>query len=215
MILSTGQISVANNKVFCKLGNNEIRDLTQDTAYVHPATKQCNYTYTHPSTPQCNVSSRLDTIENKVNTTSGVPRWYFSSNSTWNCSQAGTYTFILVGGGEGWHETSIGVNINGHSGEYIVTTASVTVGNYTIIIGEAGIDDSNSSTSRRGGTTSISGNSLSISARGGGNVTNTPQGSDGGYSPGTLVGSGTVGRGGRGGNHTLISNAQPGACAIY
>ena len=46
---------MANSKVYCKLGNGTVRDLTQDnnTVYTHPATKQCNYTYTHPSTQQC------------------------------------------------------------------------------------------------------------------------------------------------------------------
>ena len=45
MVLTTGLISVANNKVYCKLGNGTVRDLTQDndTVYTHPATKQCNY----------------------------------------------------------------------------------------------------------------------------------------------------------------------------
>lgn len=46
IILTTGLIQVANNKVYCKLGNGSVRDLTQDTntIYTHPATKQCNYT---------------------------------------------------------------------------------------------------------------------------------------------------------------------------
>ena len=42
--LTTGLISVANNKVYCKLGNGTVRDLTLDTntVYTHPTTKQCS-----------------------------------------------------------------------------------------------------------------------------------------------------------------------------
>lgn len=41
-------------------------DIPSITPYVHPSTKQCNYTYTHPSTIQCSASSRLSSIENKL-----------------------------------------------------------------------------------------------------------------------------------------------------
>ena len=57
--LETGGILVSQNHVYCKLGNNTIRDLTQDTIYTHPSSKQCNYTYTHPATKQCNYSPDL------------------------------------------------------------------------------------------------------------------------------------------------------------
>ena len=59
--LTTGLIQVANNKVYCKLGNDTIRDLTQDndTIYVHPTTKQCNYSYEHPSEKQCDYEPDL------------------------------------------------------------------------------------------------------------------------------------------------------------
>lgn len=45
MILNHGAIQVANSKVFCKLGNGTVRDLTLDTntVYTHPTTKQCDY----------------------------------------------------------------------------------------------------------------------------------------------------------------------------
>ena len=51
-------IQVANSKVFAKLGNGTVRDLTLDTntVYTHPTAKQCNYAYTHPTTKQCNYS---------------------------------------------------------------------------------------------------------------------------------------------------------------
>ena len=62
--LTRAQISVASSKVFCKLGNGVVRDLTQDndTVYVHPATKQCNYAYTHPTTKQCTWNPDLSNI---------------------------------------------------------------------------------------------------------------------------------------------------------
>ena len=43
--LTHGLIQVANSKVFAKLGNGTVRDLTLDTntVYTHPTTKQCNY----------------------------------------------------------------------------------------------------------------------------------------------------------------------------
>ena len=41
-------------------------DIPSITPYVHPSTKQCNYTYTHPSTIQCSASSRLSSIESKL-----------------------------------------------------------------------------------------------------------------------------------------------------
>ena len=53
LILNNGKLLVTPNKVYA--GPNRI-DLTQDTKYVHPTAKQCNYVYTHPSTKQCNYS---------------------------------------------------------------------------------------------------------------------------------------------------------------
>lgn len=41
--LEFGGISVANSKVYAKLGNDTTRDLTQDTIYQHPAEKQCTW----------------------------------------------------------------------------------------------------------------------------------------------------------------------------
>ena len=41
-------------------------DIPSITPYVHPSTKQCNYTYAHPSTIQCSASSRLSSIESKL-----------------------------------------------------------------------------------------------------------------------------------------------------
>ena len=213
--LTTGLIQVANSKVFCKLGNGTVRNLCQDTVYTHPATKQCKYTYTHPSTPQCNVSSRLDSIENKVNTATGVPRWYFETNSTWACPESGTYTFILVGGGQGWIHTDYGYS-DGRCGKCTSVTRHANAGSYTITIGKAGSNDTNGRIDSDGGVTSITGSGFSISAAGGSSAAGTGAGNSGGYQAGTLIGSGTVGRGGIGQSYAPARvNAYKGAVAIY
>ena len=49
-------IQIANSKVFCKLGNGTIRDLTLDT----------NTVYTHPSTIQCNASTEINNLKTSV-----------------------------------------------------------------------------------------------------------------------------------------------------
>ena len=54
--LTTGLISVANNKVFCKTGSGSVVDLTQDT----------NTIYTHPSTIQCNASTEINNLKSSV-----------------------------------------------------------------------------------------------------------------------------------------------------
>ena len=54
-MLTKGAIVCANNRVFA--GCNSVRQLANladiPAKYVHPATKQCNYSYTHPSTKVC------------------------------------------------------------------------------------------------------------------------------------------------------------------
>lgn len=45
-------------------GVNKI-DLTKDTVYTHPKTKQCNYAYTHPTSKQCNYSVDLSKYATK------------------------------------------------------------------------------------------------------------------------------------------------------
>ena len=56
IILTVAQISVANSKVFCKLGNGAVRDLTLDT----------NTVYTHPSAIQCDASSEIESLKSSV-----------------------------------------------------------------------------------------------------------------------------------------------------
>ena len=187
-----------------------MKDLTA-SGYVHPSTKQCNYSYSHPSTPQCNVSSRLDSIENKVNTTSGVPRWYFDKNGTWKCPETALYTIILVGGGGGGcYKDDYFSGHYGGPGEYVLETLSVSKGNYSITIGEGGIGGSYSN-SGPGSPTRISG--LGLSAAGGsyrGHEANNSLG----YMAGTLIGSGSVGAGGIG-MYNRSTDGESGGVAIY
>ena len=192
-----------------------MKDLTATgAAYVHPSTKQCNYTYTHPATPQCNVSSRLDTIENKVNTTSGVPRWYFNIGGTWNCPTSGYYTIILVGGGGGYSSNSQ-IYHGGATGGYTIKTVYVNAGNYSVTVGVAGDSGRDA---EDGGASSIS--RLNLSANGGahGVINDGTSNKTTGYEVGTLVGPGTVGQGGRCIDGTYgqgLSGAYSGAVAIY
>lgn len=77
-LLNTGKLLVGNSKVFAKLGNGSVRDLTLDTntVYTHSSTKQCNYVYTHPTTKQCNAATvTADVIYNASNAIS-IPDRY-------------------------------------------------------------------------------------------------------------------------------------------
>lgn len=47
------------------MGSSKI-DLTKDTAYVHPSTKQCNYAYTHPTSKQCNYNVDTSSFATKA-----------------------------------------------------------------------------------------------------------------------------------------------------
>lgn len=51
-ILSSGKLVITPNHAY--IGPNRI-DLTKDTdtVYIHPTSKQCNYSYSHPSSKQC------------------------------------------------------------------------------------------------------------------------------------------------------------------
>ena len=54
--LTPGKIQVSNSKVFAKLGNGTVRDLTLDT----------NTVYTHPSTIQCSASTEISSLKSSV-----------------------------------------------------------------------------------------------------------------------------------------------------
>lgn len=56
MILSPGKIQVGNSKVFAKLGNGAVRDLTLDT----------NTVYTHPYDIQCNAVNEINSLKSSV-----------------------------------------------------------------------------------------------------------------------------------------------------
>ena len=62
-ILSNGKLLITPNHAY--IGPNKI-DLTADTKYVHPTTKQCNYSYTHPSKIQCSAASEISSLKSSV-----------------------------------------------------------------------------------------------------------------------------------------------------
>ena len=69
-------------------------DLTADTKYIHPSSKQCNYTYTHPSSKQCtggdcstlNGKSASQIIQEATSKVSGWTQIYNKTHdiSGWN-----------------------------------------------------------------------------------------------------------------------------------
>ena len=58
LILSPGKIQVGNSKVFAKLGNGTVRDLTLDT--------DTNTVYTHPYDIQCNAINEINSLKSSV-----------------------------------------------------------------------------------------------------------------------------------------------------
>lgn len=69
MILNNGKLVITPNHAY--IGPNKI-DLTTDTKYVHPSSKQCNYSYTHPATKQCNYSVPIVNNLTSTSTTSAL-----------------------------------------------------------------------------------------------------------------------------------------------
>lgn len=69
MILNNGKLVITPNHAY--IGPNKI-DLTSDTKYVHPSSKQCNYSYTHPNTKQCNYSVPIVNNLTSTSTTSAL-----------------------------------------------------------------------------------------------------------------------------------------------
>ena len=55
---------IGSNKVWAR-GTDSTIELTKDTVYTHPSTKQCNYAYTHPTSKQCNYSVDLSNYATK------------------------------------------------------------------------------------------------------------------------------------------------------
>lgn len=74
-------------------------DLTADTKYIHPSSKQCNYTYTHPSSKQCtggdcstlNGKSAAQIIQEASSSASGWKQIYNQTHniSGWNDANGG------------------------------------------------------------------------------------------------------------------------------
>ena len=59
-----------DNNFYCGSESNlpcQLARLDQVPAqYIHPTTKQCNYSYTHPSTIQCNAASEINNLKSSV-----------------------------------------------------------------------------------------------------------------------------------------------------
>ena len=69
--LNSGQILVNGSSFYCGNSTSSLcqlalkSDIPNVTQYVHPSTKQCNYSYTHPSTKQCSWNPDLTNINAK------------------------------------------------------------------------------------------------------------------------------------------------------
>lgn len=111
---------MANSKVYCKLGNGTVRDLTQDTIYTHPNSKQCNYSYTHPTSKQCNWTPDLSNYATKseLNNVSS-PLKLLGTYTSGNISLSTTYNvFFIVGRIISW-EDELQLRSSGGDGETI------------------------------------------------------------------------------------------------
>ena len=65
--LVSGRLYVTESEIMCGLNGGSSAKLypQSGSAYVHPTTKQCNYSYTHPSTKQCSWSPNLSNYATK------------------------------------------------------------------------------------------------------------------------------------------------------
>lgn len=80
LILTHGLIQVANNKVYCKTMNGTLKDLTQDTIYKHPSSKQCNYSVKVPTVTTHVNSSIGNDIGDKLQRLSDGPHNYIGKH---------------------------------------------------------------------------------------------------------------------------------------
>ena len=112
--LTTAQISVSNNHAYCKLGNGAVRDLTQDTIYTHPSSKQCNYSYTHPTSKQCNWTPDLSNYVTKsqLNEVSS-PLKLLGTYTSGTISLSTTYNIFFIVGKKSRSSDSIYLNPSG------------------------------------------------------------------------------------------------------
>ena len=111
-ILTTGLIQVANSKVFCKLGNDTIRDLTQDTAYVHPESKQCDYSpdLSNIDAALLNGMSASQIIAKATSSTSIKTEWFAGTLETgrheeWTSDHTFSFVPTMFVGSE-WHDSA-------------------------------------------------------------------------------------------------------------
>ena len=75
--LNKGCLVCSNSKVFA--GTNGVVELAKSTdvpaPYIHPTTKQCNYSYTHPTEKQCNYTPDLSNYATKADLSSVSSPW--------------------------------------------------------------------------------------------------------------------------------------------
>ena len=70
--MNSGRILVSGSSFYC--GNSTSSpcqlalksDIPNVTQYVHPSTKQCNYSYTHPSAIQCSAATEINNLKSSV-----------------------------------------------------------------------------------------------------------------------------------------------------
>ena len=136
--LTTAQISVSNNHAYCKLGNGTVRDLTQDTIYTHPSSKQCNYSYTHPTSKQCNWTPDLSnyaTVDDLAQVSSPWKLLGTYSRDGETISFSGNYAMYLItasGSVTGW-SGQYGISISNGSKSITICSnmGTSTSGNFT------------------------------------------------------------------------------------
>ena len=68
--MNSGRILVNGSSFYCGNSTSNLCQLALKTdvpaQYVHPNTKQCNYSYTHPSTIQCNAATEINSLKSSV-----------------------------------------------------------------------------------------------------------------------------------------------------
>ena len=70
--MNSGRILVNGSSFYCGNSTSSLcqlalkSDIPNVTEYVHPSTKQCNYSYTHPSTIQCSAATEINNLKSSV-----------------------------------------------------------------------------------------------------------------------------------------------------
>ena len=118
--LTPGLISVSNNHVYCKLRNDNVKDLTQDTVYNHPTEKQCKY---EPDLSNYVTKDEIGSLVpgNKYKLiASGTVRYDSTQNVIGNVNNLSEYSdiFVIAGNGNNYGAIAISVDVT-LVGEYL------------------------------------------------------------------------------------------------